>query len=58
MSDAAGKDDAGESTYVQPDLTLFGAEHIRQYRETDGEVGYLWNGATLPDPHHDGSEVG
>jgi len=46
MSDAGGKDDAGESTYVKPDVTLYGAEHIRQYRETDGEVGYLWNGAT------------
>lgn len=26
------------------DLSLFGAEHVRRYRETDGEVGYLWNG--------------
>ncbi len=31
--------------YVVPDLTIFGEEHIRRYRETDGEVGYLWNGA-------------
>jgi deazaflavin-dependent oxidoreductase (nitroreductase family) len=31
--------------YVQPDLSLLGDEHIRRYRETDGEVGYLWNGA-------------
>ena len=23
---------------------LFGEEHIRRYRETDGEVGYLWRG--------------
>ena len=45
MSDAGGKDDAGESTYVKPDVTLYGAEHIRQYRETDGEVGHIWNGA-------------
>ena len=29
-----------------PDMSLFGAEHIRRYEETDGEVGYLWNGAT------------
>jgi deazaflavin-dependent oxidoreductase (nitroreductase family) len=29
-----------------PDLSLFGDEHVRRYRETDGEVGYLWNGAT------------
>nr|MDT0667511.1 nitroreductase family deazaflavin-dependent oxidoreductase [Micromonospora sp. DSM 115978] len=27
---------------------LVGAEHVRRYRETDGEVGYEWNGvATL-----------
>lgn len=32
--------------YEQPDLTLIGEDHIRRYRETDGEVGYLWNGAT------------
>lgn len=30
--------------YQAPDLTLTGADHIRRYRETDGEVGYLWNG--------------
>jgi len=23
---------------------LFGQEHVRRYRETDGDVGYLWNG--------------
>jgi len=28
------------------DITLIGEEHVRQYRETDGETGYLWNGAT------------
>jgi deazaflavin-dependent oxidoreductase (nitroreductase family) len=33
-----------EPTYSAPDLTLLGAEHIRRYQETDGEVGYLWNG--------------
>jgi deazaflavin-dependent oxidoreductase (nitroreductase family) len=33
--------DAG---YTEPDLTLIGEEHIRRYRETDGEEGYLWNG--------------
>jgi deazaflavin-dependent oxidoreductase (nitroreductase family) len=31
-------------TYQQPDLSLLGDEHVRRYRETDGEVGYLWNG--------------
>lgn len=30
--------------YTQPDLTLLGEDHVRAYRETGGEVGYLWNG--------------
>ena len=30
--------------YTAPDLTVLGEDHIRAYRETDGEVGYLWNG--------------
>ena len=30
--------------YTAPDLTLLGDEHIQRYRETGGEVGYLWNG--------------
>jgi deazaflavin-dependent oxidoreductase (nitroreductase family) len=34
-----------EPVYESPDLTLVGEEHVRRYRETDGEVGYLWNGA-------------
>jgi deazaflavin-dependent oxidoreductase (nitroreductase family) len=34
-----------EPGYQAPDITLLGEEHIRRYRETDGEVGYLWNGA-------------
>jgi proline iminopeptidase len=34
------------SSYRPPDLALFGDEHIRQYEETDGAVGYEWNGAT------------
>jgi deazaflavin-dependent oxidoreductase (nitroreductase family) len=33
-----------ESSYTQPDLMLLGEDHIRAYRETGGEVGYLWNG--------------
>jgi deazaflavin-dependent oxidoreductase (nitroreductase family) len=37
---------ATEPGYEQPDITLVGAEHIRKYRETDGEVGYLWNGVS------------
>src|SRR5437867_10027386 len=23
---------------------LFGQEHVRRYRETDGDVGYIWRG--------------
>ena len=30
--------------YEQPDLSLLGPNHVERYRETDGEVGYLWNG--------------
>jgi deazaflavin-dependent oxidoreductase (nitroreductase family) len=30
--------------YSSPDLTLIGQDHIARYRETNGEVGYLWNG--------------
>ncbi len=33
-------------TSIGTDISLIGEEHIRKYRETDGEVGYLWNGAT------------
>ncbi|MEB4209572.1 nitroreductase family deazaflavin-dependent oxidoreductase [Mycobacterium sp. 94-17] len=33
-----------EVTTPNLDLSLFGADHVRRYRETDGEVGYLWNG--------------
>jgi len=33
-----------ESNYKTTDLTLLGEDHIRAYRETDGEVGYIWNG--------------
>lgn len=35
-----------EPGYVQPDVMLLGEEHVRRYRETNGEVGFLWNGAT------------
>ncbi|HEY9315993.1 nitroreductase family deazaflavin-dependent oxidoreductase [Williamsia sp.] len=33
-----------ESQYAAPDLSLRGAEHVKRYRETGGETGYLWNG--------------
>lgn len=32
------------SDYTPPDLTLLGDDHVRAYRESGGEVGYLWNG--------------
>jgi deazaflavin-dependent oxidoreductase (nitroreductase family) len=35
-----------ESNYKQPDLLLLGEDHIRAYRETGGEVGYIWNGVS------------
>jgi len=31
---------------IGTDITLLGEEHVHRYRETDGEVGYIWNGAT------------
>jgi deazaflavin-dependent oxidoreductase (nitroreductase family) len=30
--------------YTPPDITLLGEDHVRAYRESGGEVGYLWNG--------------
>jgi len=30
--------------YVKPDISLFGDEHVRRYRETDGAIGHVWNG--------------
>ncbi|HUC04256.1 MAG TPA: nitroreductase family deazaflavin-dependent oxidoreductase, partial [Acidimicrobiales bacterium] len=28
-------------------LALLGAEHVRRYQETEGEVGYIWNGVPI-----------
>ena len=39
-------DEAPRRSDLGTDITLLGEEHVRRYRETDGEVGYLWNGAT------------
>jgi deazaflavin-dependent oxidoreductase (nitroreductase family) len=33
-----------EPNYTSPDLTLVGEDHVRAYRESGGEVGYIWNG--------------
>jgi deazaflavin-dependent oxidoreductase (nitroreductase family) len=35
------------ATYQQIDGTLLNQEHVQRYRETDGEVGYLWNGVPI-----------
>lgn len=32
---------------MSSDDDLFGAEHVRVYRETDGEHGYHWRGTTI-----------
>ncbi len=29
------------------DITLLGEEHVRVYRETNGETGYIWNGVPI-----------
>lgn len=33
-----------EPGYTPPDLSLFGDEHVRLYRETGGAVGHEWSG--------------
>jgi deazaflavin-dependent oxidoreductase (nitroreductase family) len=33
-----------EPQYRPPELALLGEDHVRAYRESGGEVGYLWNG--------------
>jgi deazaflavin-dependent oxidoreductase (nitroreductase family) len=38
---------AEPANYQQPELTLLGEEHVRRYQETDGAVGYLWNGVPI-----------
>ncbi len=32
--------------YVQTNISLLNQEHVQRYRETNGEVGHIWNGAT------------
>ncbi len=31
---------------IGTDISLLGPEHVRRYQETNGEIGYIWNGAT------------
>ena len=40
------------------DYSLFGDEHIAKYEATDGEVGYLWNGAPCLVLHTTGRKTG
>jgi proline iminopeptidase len=40
------------------DYSLFGDEHIAKYEATDGDVGYLWNGATCLVLHTKGRKTG
>jgi deazaflavin-dependent oxidoreductase (nitroreductase family) len=37
-------DQAQQQPTPGTDITLLGDEHVRVYRETNGETGYLWNG--------------
>jgi deazaflavin-dependent oxidoreductase (nitroreductase family) len=47
-----------EDGYVQPDYSLLGDEHVRRYQETDGEVGYMWNGVPILLLTHTGRKSG
>lgn len=38
--------DDTKKRYIQPDYSLLNADHTQRYRETGGEVGHIWNGAT------------
>jgi deazaflavin-dependent oxidoreductase (nitroreductase family) len=36
-----------EPPYRPIDASLLNEDHVNAYRETDGEVGYLWNGVPI-----------
>lgn len=38
---------APTSAFPPTDVSLLGAEHVRVYRETNGERGYIWNGVPI-----------
>lgn len=40
------------------DLSLFGDDHVRAYEESNGDVGYIWNGAPIVVLTTTGSETG
>jgi hypothetical protein len=39
-----------EDGYQLPELAPVGAEHIRRYQETGGEIGYRWNRVPAQSP--------
>jgi deazaflavin-dependent oxidoreductase (nitroreductase family) len=41
------KDTADSSRFIKPDTSLLGDAHVQKYVETDGEIGHIWNGATV-----------
>ena len=47
-----------EPGYRPSDLTLLGEDHVRRYKETGGEVGYLWNGVPTLLLTHTGRKSG
>ena len=34
-------------SFKEMDMTLFNDSHVEAYRKSDGEVGYIWNGAPI-----------
>jgi deazaflavin-dependent oxidoreductase (nitroreductase family) len=36
-----------EDAYRPTNIDLLGEEHVRRYQETDGRVGYIWNGVPI-----------
>ena len=40
-------DSTTPTTVPGTDTSLLGEEHVRVYRETNGERGYIWNGVTI-----------
>jgi deazaflavin-dependent oxidoreductase (nitroreductase family) len=36
-----------EDAYRATNIDLLGEEHVRRYQETDGQVGYIWNGVPI-----------
>lgn len=50
MSTAAPEPDRARAEAARAgdiDRSMFGDEHVRAYEESDGEVGYIWNGAPI-----------